>query len=97
MASLTKWLRLVPVDFEAGDASWQALGQEGFGRRGLPIRRDGPREADCERQTWRWSGRTRHSAMPGAEAGGDLPVLAFDVVDDGGAGPGQQRRRSGPS
>ena len=27
-----------------------------------------------------------------APAGGELPVLALDVVDDGGAGPGQQRR-----
>ena len=26
----------------------------------------------------------------GAPAGGQLPVLALDVVDDGGAGPGQQ-------
>ena len=30
--------------------------------------------------------------MPRAKAGGELPVLALDVVDDGRAGPGQQRR-----
>ena len=29
--------------------------------------------------------------MAGAEAGGEGPVLALDVVDDGGARPGQQR------
>ena len=28
---------------------------------------------------------------PGAPAGGELPVLALDVVDDGRAGPGQER------
>jgi hypothetical protein len=34
----------------------------------------------------------QHSPMPRAEAGGELPVLALDVVDDRGARPGQQRR-----
>ena len=33
----------------------------------------------------------QHAAMQGAEAGGERPVLALDVVDDGGARPGQQR------
>ena len=33
----------------------------------------------------------QHAAMPGAKAGGERPVLALDVVDDGGARPGQQR------
>ncbi len=30
--------------------------------------------------------------MPAPEAGGELPVLPLDVVDDGRARPGQQRR-----
>ena len=34
----------------------------------------------------------QHAAEPGAPAGGQRPVLALDVVDDRGAGPGQQRR-----
>ena len=33
----------------------------------------------------------QHAAMPGAKAGGQRPVLALDVVDDGRARPGQQR------
>ncbi len=33
----------------------------------------------------------QHAAMPGTEAGGELPVLALDVVDDRRARPGQQR------
>ena len=33
----------------------------------------------------------QHAPVPGAEAGGELPVLALDVVDDGRARPGQQR------
>ncbi len=33
----------------------------------------------------------QHAAMPGTEAGGELPVLALDVVDDRRAGPGQER------
>ncbi|MCY1364078.1 hypothetical protein D9M69_508680 [compost metagenome] len=39
-------------------------------------------------------GRVEQQAMREARApaGGDLPVLAFDVVDDGGRRPGQQRR-----
>ena len=34
----------------------------------------------------------QHAAMPRAKAGGQRPVLALDVVDDGRARPGQQRR-----
>ena len=34
----------------------------------------------------------QHPAVPCAEAGGELPVLTFDIVNDGGARPGQQRR-----
>ncbi len=30
----------------------------------------------------------QHAAMPGSEAGGQTPVLAFDVVDDRAARPG---------
>ena len=34
----------------------------------------------------------QHAAMACPETRGKLPVLALDVVDDGRAGPGQQRR-----
>ena len=43
----------------------------------------GPRVGRVEQQD---------AAVPGAETGGELPVLALDVVDDGRARPGQQRR-----
>ena len=33
----------------------------------------------------------QHAAMQGAETGGEGPVFALDVMDDGGARPGQQR------
>ena len=33
----------------------------------------------------------QHTAMQDAETGGERPVLALDVMDDGGARPGQQR------
>ncbi len=33
----------------------------------------------------------QHAAVPGAEAGGELPVLALDVVNNRRARPGQQR------
>jgi hypothetical protein len=61
------------------------------GRRGLPIRRGGPRAADCRPTISRWSDRTAARGRAGAKAGGQLPVLALDVVDDGRARPGQQR------
>ena len=40
-------------------------------------------------------GRIEQQAIreAGAPAGRELPVLALDVVDDGGAGSGQQRRQ----
>src|SRR6516162_2457429 len=33
-----------------------------------------------------------HPAEPGAPSGGELPVLALDVMDDRRTGPGQERR-----
>ena len=35
--------------------------------------------------------KEQHAAVPGAEAGGELPVLALDVVNNRRARPGQQR------
>ena len=35
--------------------------------------------------------KQKNSAVPGTEAGGELPVLALDVVNDGRTRPGQQR------
>ena len=63
------------------------------GRRAPPIRRAGPRAADCRQRTCALVGsnsRTREKLA--REAGGELPVLALDVMDDGRARPGEQRR-----
>ena len=35
--------------------------------------------------------KQQDAAVPGPEAGGELPVLALDVVDDAAPGPGQER------
>jgi len=35
--------------------------------------------------------------VAGAETGGDPPILALDVMGDGGSGPGQQRGRPAPN
>ena len=34
----------------------------------------------------------QHPRVPGTKTGGELPVLTLDVMHDGGAGPGQERR-----
>ena len=63
------------------------------GRRGPPIRRGGPRAADCRRRTSRLVG-SNSSTRPccARKPAVSCPVLALDVVDDGRARPGQQRR-----
>ena len=51
------------------------------------VRRGAPRAADCRRPSARWSDRTAGTRPKrGAPAGGQLPVLALDVVDDGRPG-----------